>query len=682
MKKLFLSSLAIAGMLTLFPDTASAHGGQYRGPGDVVPPSTGGGGGRRGPKTPGPSAPGPTTPGPAAPGPTTPGPSGPGPVTGGGAAPGGAPGGPTTPGRGIEVGPDLSKWQFWWEFNKDPYINLKDAIHAPVTITGTDSFFLGATRKRDSKDTAKPSQTDIQTVILPALNKALDDTENRDITSSCFIAMAKIGQNYDTIDILESFKKSLTSNDQEIRETAALAMGISGMPEATDDLVAMATDSDVGRKLTGRASVDNRTRSFAIYGLGMIAYAHEATEVKTKVLKALKTILDKEKDGDRNILVATINSISLLNWNQDNDKEELADTLKTLDTFDSQKFTRGNQLIQSHVAPAIAKLLGRGDSDLHKRYKEKYAKALFPKKKTGLDLYRAAAIALGQLALPNETGKEDDSKYSKVLLKYYKEGRDEQTKYFSLMSLGQIGGNANRGDLLKVLAKGNKALVKPWAAMALGVYSFHKMENDANAVPDETIGSAISKEFRRVKNPEALAAFAVSLGLCKYRDSATDLLDMLAKKSKQDELAGYLCIGLALMDFQKAKTDIHNLVRDSVRRPERLKQAAIALGKLGDKTVTNTLTEMLQEKESNLAKLSAISAALGFIGDRRTIAPLKSMLFNTQLTDLSRAFAAVALGGVADKEKLPWNSKISRNMNYRGSVETLTQSGSGVLDIL
>jgi Trm5-related predicted tRNA methylase len=49
---------------------------------------------------------------------------------------------------------------------------------------------------------------------------------------------------------------------------------------------------------------------------------------------------------------------------------------------------------------------------------------------------------------------------------------------------------------------------------------------------------------------------------------------------------------------------------------------------------------------------------------------------------LSRAFAAVALGGVADKEKLPWNSKISRNMNYRGSVETLTQSGSGVLDIL
>ena len=57
------------------------------------------------------------------------------------------------------------------------------------------------------------------------------------------------------------------------------------------------------------------------------------------------------------------------------------------------------------------------------------------------------------------------------------------------------------------------------------------------------------------------------------------------------------------------------------------------------------------------------------------------MLFDDDLTELTRAFAAVALGGVADKEKLRWNSKIARNMNYRAAVETLTQSGRGILDI-
>jgi hypothetical protein len=84
----------------------------------------------------------------------------------------------------------------------------------------------------------------------------------------------------------------------------------------------------------------------------------------------------------------------------------------------------------------------------------------------------------------------------------------------------------------------------------------------------------------------------------------------------------------------------------------------------------------------NLAKLSAIASALGFIGDSRTVEPLKAMLFNDKLGPLSRAFAAVALGGVADKEMLPWNSKIGVNVNYRAAVEVLTNRQSGILDIL
>lgn len=94
------------------------------------------------------------------------------------------------------------------------------------------------------------------------------------------------------------------------------------------------------------------------------------------------------------------------------------------------------------------------------------------------------------------------------------------------------------------------------------------------------------------------------------------------------------------------------------------------------------LLKHLTEGEPNLAKLSAVASALGFIGDARTVAPLKKMLFDEKLGDLSRAFAAVALGGVADKEPLPWNSKIGTNMNYRASVETLTNRSTGILDIL
>ena len=71
-------------------------------------------------------------------------------------------------------------------------------------------------------------------------------------------------------------------------------------------------------------------------------------------------------------------------------------------------------------------------------------------------------------------------------------------------------------------------------------------------------------------------------------------------------------------------------------------------------------------------------------GDHRSIDPLVTMLQNDGLTERARGFAAVALGIVADKEDLPWNSKIGVDLNYRASTSTLTDqsSGTGILDIL
>ena len=47
-----------------------------------------------------------------------------------------------------------------------------------------------------------------------------------------------------------------------------------------------------------------------------------------------------------------------------------------------------------------------------------------------------------------------------------------------------------------------------------------------------------------------------------------------------------------------------------------------------------------------------------------------------------RAFAAAALGGVGDKDALPWNTLIARDMNYMATVDTLVNGSTGVLDIL
>ena len=90
----------------------------------------------------------------------------------------------------------------------------------------------------------------------------------------------------------------------------------------------------------------------------------------------------------------------------------------------------------------------------------------------------------------------------------------------------------------------------------------------------------------------------------------------------------------------------------------------------------------MADSHRNLAKLAAIASSLGFIGDQGSISRLTAMLANNELSQLSRAFCAVALGGIADKELMPWNSKLAIHTNYRAATEVLTNKMSGILDIL
>ena len=676
MKKLVLTGLALASALAFAPDLY-AHGGQYRGPGDVVPPNPGGGRGTgpgAGPATPGPG--GPNTPGPA--GPSTPGPAGP---ATGGPAPAAGPRAASTGPRGVEVGDDLTRWAFWWEFNKDPFIRLKDAINTGNVTTGSDEFFMGGSRREEAKDTLKPSETQIINEVLPALKQSLDSTDNNDITSSCLVAMAKVGKDHPNFKILPLMEERLKSSSQEIRETAALSMGISQMSEALPNLIHLAKDTQDGRKLVQSSQVDDRTRTFAAYGIGLIAWANSNTDLKRSAFEALKGLLLDDKASSRNMTVGAINAMRLIRPNPEAGEKDAKlrdDVVDALWSFYTRDLGQGDQQLQAHVPPAIASLIGRG-GDVKGTYKDRFAGELEDKfGKRSISIYQSAALALGQLCTPSK----DDQKYSKALEDYAGKGKDEQARNFSMMALAQIGGNDNRNLLMKRLDKG-RDLEKSWAAISLGVVAFNSAKAAGKgAVVDSTIGRALQNVLNNEKNDEVLSAVAVALGLAKFADSADDMRALLEKYKKRDELAGYLCIGLALMNDSHSTETIREIVKSSVRRPDLLKQAAIALGKMGDKQVATDLTELLAAPDKNVAKLSAIASALGFIGDRRSIAPLKNMLFDSSITELSRAFAAVALGGVADKEDLPWNSKIAIDMNYRAAVETLTNQVSGILDIL
>jgi len=702
MKKIFLVTVAVLSGLIALENISSAHGGTYRGPGDTVPPGGGGGGGGGGPVTPGPA--GPAAPGPG--GPNTPGPGGP-------AAPGQGPGGPRTPTTGIggNSGPDLTVWQFWWGFNRDPYLNLKSKIHDVGSLTGSDDFFLGHGQKTHSKDSLKPSEETIRDQIVPALKAALDGESNNDVVTACLIALAKIGDattEEGDSEFEALIRSRLDDAVQEVRETAAVALGILANPESIDLLEQLATDATEGRRATGdEAGINYRTRAFATFGLGLIGNRTEDPEVRKRLVTTLHGILeDREDHPTRDIRVAALISLGLVPIDPIQipvtPEEELGkgedlyvigtdparsreDQLRYL--IDYFKSDRKHYLIRAHVPRALSRLLVGSPEDLRTEAAEAILVNCGKRAKGQKELRQSAVLALGQI------GDLDEDEIDKAIRQALYDSMgdaDLQVKNFSTIALAQLAGNPTEGDtesglkdirrhLMTTLAKG-KSRVKPWAALAVGV-----MEEKRDALGEPMSSDALAalrSSFKKEGSPADAGAYAVAVGICKDQESKSILLEKLDKFT-DDEARGHMTIGLGLMNANDAIEPIQEIVAKSKYRAALLKSAATSLGLLGDKQVVPQLIEMLRNEGRSLATQAAIASALGFIGDTRSVDPLVEMLQSEDLTDKARAFAAVALGIVADKEDLPWNSKISVDINYRANTTSLTSpEGTGILDIL
>src|SRR5262245_34995258 len=305
MKKLLIAAAILGGGVLALPSPTHAHGGQYRGPGDTVPPGGGGGGGGGGNAGPATGPAGPTSPGPG--GPATPGAGAPG-------APGAGGGKPGTGGGG-DGGPDLTQWTFWWEFNKEPYLNLKSKIQSGATETGTDGFFLGHGAKSAVKDNLKPTQEQVRQKIVPALLASLEKETNNDIVTGCLIALAKIGDApSETGDsqFEKVISKFLADKNQEISETSAVALGILANPKSIPTLTQLLTDHAEGRKKVGQPEVNYRTRAFAAYGLGLIGKLTSSEEDRRSIVEVLRKTIESDNSRTRDLKVSCVIAMGLV----------------------------------------------------------------------------------------------------------------------------------------------------------------------------------------------------------------------------------------------------------------------------------------------------------------------------------------------------------------------------------
>jgi HEAT repeat protein len=651
------------GSLALLAMTASllAHGGQYRGPGrPFVPPSPGAGAPRKAPAAPGPAAP----------------------KTGGPLLPAGATGGPAGPGAQVPVTggvPEISyelSWQVWWELNKDPFVLQRPGV-STIPTTGSDDFWLGPRRQLPAIDALLPTDADCRDRIVPALVALMERERNGDVHTACMIALARIGRDAADIDLFEVLRARIARDDQEVRETAVLALGIAGRPAALPLLRGLLLDQADGRQACGGSAVGDRTRAFAAYGLGLLARRVEDAAVRQQVHDLLWAVVQDQAIKSRDLRVAAVTGLGIACDPAQPAHKRLAwQSVDDLMAWHQLDLGRGDEAIQAHAPVAIGRLLGRGSSQLHQRCKQHFAGALVDDKRSN-PILQSSALALGMLALPAEQ-RAEEAAFAKALKVHWEKGTDRLARNFAVIALGRIGGAANRDWLATTYGRCNKNMERPWVALALGLVA---AASAAEGTVDTATATMLAFDLERAQMPELQAALAVALGLTGHTPSAARVQRLLRLNEHDEVLAGYLCIGLSMLGDPAAVPTLGDIMARSRRRPFLLQQAAVALGRLGDRTANDQLLAMMRDSDS-LAVLSALAQAIGQIGDRRAIEPLIAMTGDNELTKLTRAFVAAALGGIGDGPVLPWNQPFSRDSNYGAPVDTLSNGKTGVLDIL
>ena len=651
-RELLLAGLVC--MLLLFAAAeASGHGGTYRGP-------PGGDG---------------STPGPG--GPNSGGPP-PGPGTGTGGLPPGLltfnpPNGNKGPrgsgrarGRKKRVGDEgFEQWHFWWEQNKDGFLELRSRlVSSPGAFgggrieSGSNGFLNGAGRREVTRRTSQVTAAEAEQKLLPVLRSVLSE-DNPEIVDSAVLAMARMTR----IDggaaesVLAEIKAALTSKHASVRQSAVLSLGVLGRFEAVPLLIEVMNDSRRGREALGVSTVQSLSRAFAAFSLGLIG--------EPRSIRSLCRVIESQPDSEVDVRSAALLALGLFA----NGRDEVVPFL--LEQLNNRQMDR---LTRAQIPISLGRLGTAAEPAVPALLKE------LRSKKSDICVRESCVIALGQL------GRLDDEDVLNLLFDTVLEGRQAQERHFALIALAEIGARAAAQDvatasetlnrlsvfLLRQLTDSKRGTHLPWAAISTALLG---RELEPGTPTRITMETKLLEAFEGTNNPTHKAGVAVALGLLKVNSAGNSLYKEL-NESRDSYLRGYLAVSLGMLQFEGAREGMRALLLGN-EDPQLRFQVATALGLMADRKAVEALLDTLQDAQT-LAEVSSVSTVLGLIGDRSVVNELSTLVTDKGANSMARAFACVAIGLIGEKSSLPWNAPLSTHGNYRTSVSALYE----VLDIL
>lgn len=657
-------------------------GGTNPGPGDSVPngPITpGAGGGLSGPSTP--AAPGPSSP--STPRPNSP--TAPAPAT---------PRAPSSP-AGVVIA-DWSDWSWWWNFNRDPYLDLRHKVLSSGALTDGGEFDLGQGQTA-SRTSLAPDEEMIRTEIGPALQAATENGSWR-VKSDAMLAIAKLRPEFIPVrvSLIELITQHLSASNQKLSESAVVALGLMGGSDAAQILSDIASDNVAGRKWVGRSSVPGRTRPLAVLALGVLGKQLDSEYERLRLVNSLQAFLEQPRGAYADMHVACVTAMGMTALSErgpvgviDASEGEIvisgrAAQVRYLLTIlqDEER----NEYVRAHVPKALAMLARDSSVELRDATKQALLAELERRKRSDRLVSYGVVEALGVLGDADVGGV--DAQVREALHASVVNGNNSQ-RGVSLVAIALASSrrgegeqpfaalDGERGFLLKQLATG-KSRQRPWSALALGLQQYHASE--AGLPQSKEVLQALLESNAKVRAPGDSGAWSIALGL--FGDLvAEEALTNRMQNSADDNARGYAAIGLGLMDATGSSPALERLIDKSRFRPIPLRKSSEALVLLRRKNVVTILLSIIDEEQTASVKASCL-AALGLVGDRRAVDPIVAILEDDEQLDMTRSFAAIALGVTCEPGGLPWTADLSNHVNYFALSETLlTSKGTGILNL-
>jgi HEAT repeat protein len=571
---------------------------------------------------------------------------------------------------------DLDLWSQWWRFNGDPYLEVTPWPLGPMTGEGA----------RAERTESGLSSEVVHGTIVPALRAALEEDPSETLRGSVLLSLARIGAGAGDWDLLELLVGHLDHANLAVAETACVGIGLLERPETLEPLSALYLDTEEGRALVGEREVPLRMRAFAAYGLGLVGQ-HTDDRARHGAAVTLLQGLARKPGAAPDDRVAAVVALGLLGDAPEIASEgatfshdEVADRL--LELLGSR---REHLQVRAHLPGSLARLAPHTSPRMRTRLTD--ALIATASDRGERDPVREGAIlALGRLGDADEDPV--DERIRRRLSKLAVDG-NHRARSFSLLALARIGARAGDGAgdsragtvevarfLTKRLAR-TKAQDEPWVALALGVLA--RGQRDRGELPETALTDALREGLAGAKSPDARAAYAIALGLGRDHEAREALQDEVEELDPSTRAFAALALGMT--GSPVVIEALHTTLADARHEPGTLVDATRALALLHDPALLEQLEEVSGECDCTLSR-QGVSLALGRSRHPGAVLPLLARLGDEDATDVQRAFAAIGLGYLAEEDATPWRARLSVDLNYRASTDTLASATrSGILDL-